>query len=197
MRRILVLLAALALPGSGSAGASTDAPSALKNTVILVIRHAEKPETGNTLTPAGEERARAYARYFQNFALGSETFKADALFAAADSENSRRPRLTIEPLARALGLRIDTRFRDKDPKALASELRSKAYGGHLLVCWHHGEIPELLQALGADPALLLPGGKWPAETFDWVIALRYDQDGRLLPGEVKCIHEHLMPGDAK
>lgn len=180
---------------------ATDAPAAkasdaLRDTVILIVRHAEKPETGMALTPAGRQRADAYTNYFRNFTIDSKPLKLDCLIAAADSKNSHRPRLTLGPLSESLGLPLDLRYKDKEAAALAGELQVRPHGQQILICWHHGEIPALLQALGADPAKLLPGGKWPDEVFSWMIQLRFGHDGRLLPEETRCIHENLMPGDA-
>ena len=150
-----------------------------KNATVLIIRHAEKPETGDGLTPAGEARARAYAVYFRTFQFQDAPVKLDAIFAAADSKNSRRPRLTVQGLGSALGLPVETRYRDKEYEALADELRKSYDDRNVLVCWHHGVMLELLRAMGADPDTLLPGGKWPGDEYHWVIVLRYDENGIL------------------
>jgi len=167
--------------------------SGLKDTVVLIIRHAEKPESGDGLTPAGEERAKAYVGYFKSYTVDTKPVTIDYLFAAADSKGSRRPRLTLTPLSKATGMAIDQRFTDKEFQKLANELRAKPHGGNVLICWHHGEIPGLLRALGAKPEELLPKGKWPDDIFGWVIQLRYDEKGQLV--EAKCIKENLMPDD--
>src|SRR5262249_57759246 len=44
-----------------------DAQEGPKNSVILIIRHAENPANGHGLSPRGEERAKAYKNYFQTF----------------------------------------------------------------------------------------------------------------------------------
>ena len=150
-----------------------------KDATVLIIRHAEKPDDGDGLTPAGEARAKAYVEYFRGFKFHSEPVKLDAIFAAADSKNSRRPRLTVQPLASALGLPVETRYRDKDYQGLAAELGERYNGRNVLVCWHHGVMLELLHAMGADPDTLLPGGKWPGDEYNWVVVLHYDQDGHL------------------
>jgi hypothetical protein len=168
----------------------------LKDGVVLVIRHAEKPLDGKTLAPEGVERAKAYVHYFQDFQLDGKPLKLDALYAARDSKNSMRPRLTMEPLSQGLNLPLDSTFKDKDPEALAKELEATPHGTNILICWHHGKIPDLLHALGADPNALLPDGKWPEDVFWWVIELRYDHQGHLIPGECKRINEGLRPGDA-
>lgn len=156
------------------------APSHLADTTILIVRHAEKPEDGAGLTPAGEARAAAYAHYFWPFKYQSQKFKVDGLYAAADSHKSMRPRLTLEPLSHATGLKLDTRFSDKDPQKLVDALKTETHGRHLLVAWRHGEIPQLLEGLGADPKKLIPTPKWPNEVFDWVIELKFDKDAKLV-----------------
>ena len=151
----------------------------LKHVTLVLIRHAEKPDGGDGLAPAGEARARAYVSYFQNFKFHSEPVKFDAVFAAADSSASRRPRLTVTPVAAALGLAVNASYKDKDYQMFVDELRAHHEGKNILVCWHHGEIPALLQALGADPNALLPDGRWPGDQYDWAIVLRFDHDGNL------------------
>ena len=188
-------LLALAIPTAIFAKPPQDEKaSALKNAVILVIRHAEKPDSGHGLSAAGEARARAYVNYFENFTIDGQPLKLDHLFATTDSSSSHRPVLTVEPTAKALGLAIDSRFNDNQFSDLARELQSRPAGTNMLICWHHGEIPQLLKALGADPKKLLPKGKWPDAEFDWLIELRYDENGRLI--ESQRINENLTPADA-
>ena len=152
---------------------------ALKNVVILVIRHAEKPAKGNELSPAGKARAKAYVNYFQNFKVDGQPLKLDYLFAAADSKVSHRARQTIEPLSKSLGLSIDSKIEDEHYQNLADEIRAKPHGKQILICWHHGEIPPLVKALGADTDQLFGKDKWPESVYNWVIELRYDSEGRL------------------
>jgi hypothetical protein len=61
-----------------------------KNTNFLMVRHAEKPDSGNELSVAGQERAHAYAVYFQNYALNGTLIKLNYIFASADSSQSER-----------------------------------------------------------------------------------------------------------
>jgi len=46
-----------------------------KNTNILMVRHAEKPDSGRDLSVTGQERAQAYAVYFQNYVLNGTLLK--------------------------------------------------------------------------------------------------------------------------
>jgi hypothetical protein len=166
----------------------------LQSSVVIIVRHAEKPDTGDGLAPAGDARANAYVDYFKHFTVNSNAVHFDYLFAAKDSRESKRPRLTIKPLSKALGLVINTEFKDDKYTELAEELHAGRYRNkNILVCWHHGKIPELLAALGADPHKLLPNGKWPEDVFGWVVSLEYDQKGNL---NATVEDENLMPGDA-
>jgi hypothetical protein len=180
---MILAAAALSALGQGSNG--------LKDAVVLIIRHAEKLETGQDLSPAGFQRAGAYVKYFAEFQVDGKPLKLDSLFAAADSKNSHRPRLTLEPLSQALHLSVNTSFKDKQPELLADELKKKPHGKEILVCWHHGKIPDLVRALGGDAGALLPDGKWPDAEFGWVIELRYDGEGKLLAGQSRRIDENL------
>jgi hypothetical protein len=185
---------ALAIPAIASAKHDHgDAGVGLADTTVMIVRHAEKPESGPGLTPAGEARAQAYVGYFEHFTVNGQPMTPNTLYAAADSKSSMRPRLTIEPLSHALGLPIDSEFADKQTKEIADALRTTAHGNRILIAWHHGEIPRLIHDLGADSASLIPGDKWPSDVFGWVVVLQYDHQGRLANAQV--IHEHLMPDD--
>lgn len=167
-----------------------------KDAVVLIIRHAEKPDYGVGLAPRGEQRAQAYPHYFRAFNGDAKPLRLDAIFATADSASSQRPNLTVAPLAKAMGIPVNTRYRNKEIDELADELRATQQGRNVLICWHHGEIPDLLRALGTKPKTLLPDGEWPSQVFDWVIQLKFDHDGRLIHEETRRISERLLPGDS-
>jgi len=177
--------------------AVADAQEGPKNSVILIIRHAENPANGHGLSPRGEERAKAYKDYFQNFSVDSKRQEPNAVIVAADSKHSHRPRLTVQPFAKAANLPIDNRFANKQPSDLAAELRANYQGKVILICWHHGQIPAVLRALGAAPETLLPGGKWPRDVYDWVIMVSFDENGHVIPENTKRLTEHLLQGDSQ
>jgi hypothetical protein len=172
-----------------AASVSMHAQNYMANNTILIVRHAEKPLAGSGLTPRGEARAQLYAKYFMPFKEGEIEIRVDSLYAGADSANSVRPRLTLEPLARASGLTLHHDIGTKDTAGFASYLRSTAHGSHPLISWRHGEIPELITALGGNPDTLFPEGKWPGEVFDWVVLLKTDGAGKVIVE--KLIKEQL------
>ena len=174
-----------------------DAQEGPKNAVVLIIRHAEVADSGHGLSPRGEQRAEAYKNYFLNFTVDSKQRKPDEVLVARDSKQSHRPRLTVEPFAKAAKLPINSNFGNKQPADLAAELSANHQGKVILVCWHHGQIPALLRAMGAAPESLLPNGKWPKTVYDWAIMASFDENGRLIPESTRRISEHLLQGDSQ
>ena len=168
-----------------------------KDAVVLIIRHAEDADSGDGISPLGQERAEAYKNYFLNFTVDSKRREPAVIFAAKDSKKSHRPRLTMEPFAKAANLKIDTRFGNDQSAELATDLRANQQGKVILICWRHPYIPALLGALGATPETFLPNGKWPGAVFDWIILLSYDQNGHLIPSNSRRTNEHLLPSDSQ
>jgi broad specificity phosphatase PhoE len=129
-----------------------------KNTNILMVRHAEKPDSGKELSVAGQERAHAYAVYFQNYVLNGTVLKLNYIVATADSSQSERPRLTMEPLAKAMGMEINAKHQENDYQKVADDIlqNSKYDRSNIVICWHHEEILQLAAALGVDANKLPP-----------------------------------------
>jgi hypothetical protein len=179
------------------------------NSTILIIRHAEKPNTGATVSTAGYERAWAYTIYFQNFnTIGGEPLAINRIFAAKNSRDSERPVQTVTPLAKALGLRVNDEYADKQYDELAKHiLASGTYDGSaLLVCWHHEEAVSLAEALGVPerlpptvpwPPLPEPNQRtrWPEDVFGWVLAITFDAEGKLNLGRTMAMNAQLMYND--
>ncbi len=116
----------------------------------------------------------------------------DHIFATKASHASNRPVLTVTPLAAALGKKIHDQF-DNKPEGiaeLAADVLGGAYAGQtILICWHHGTLPDVAKALGHDAAPKIPG-----TSFDVVWQLAYAQGAAtptFTPGT-----ENLMYDDA-
>jgi hypothetical protein len=188
LRAALLVIASLSTSLHAEAPADRTSQDHLAGNTVLIVRHAEKPPLGRELTPTGQARATAYIHYFEPFHDGGLDLRVNALYAGADSADSIRPRLTLEPLSHATGLPLDSSVSTKEPDALVALLRTQAHGNHPLVAWRHGSIPALLTAFGASP-YLIPGGKWPNDVYDWVIVLGFDANGHLHSS--RLVHENL------
>jgi hypothetical protein len=175
----------------------------LKNTNILIIRHGEKPFDGTDgLTLAGQARAQAYVSYFQNYTINEAALHWTALFAAASSKTSRRPYLTLEPLANALGLQLDAKYYDKNPEEFVRVLRQNPNYDHanILISWRHSGMLELAEALGVEGHKLPSSANWvskpfPACVFGWVLQICFDEHGEINLEKTMCIAQKLMFND--
>jgi hypothetical protein len=185
----LITFVALAGPVFGrQANAQALQPPA----IIMLIRHGEKPTEGKDLSPVGFERAKVIPQLFggAGAAPPHNLPRPEFLFATHESKNSNREVETIAPLSGALKMPISSEIADKDFPTLAKELLSGKYAGKVvLVCWHHGSLPEFAEALGAKP----PYTKWPDTQFDRVWRIDY-RDGKAV---LTDLPQGLMPGDSK
>jgi broad specificity phosphatase PhoE len=87
------------------------------------------------------------------------------VFATEASRDSKRPIETVAPLATAFNVPVNDCFGDddEDMKEMTNAILQEFPGKIILVCWHHGRIPEIAKALGiAKPP------KWDGKIFDRV-----------------------------
>jgi hypothetical protein len=163
-----------------------------KNTVIILFRHAEKPDNGPDLSPAGFKHAEAYVPFISQYHVGAHPLQVSALFAAADSKASFRPRLTLAPLSKALQLPINTDYEDRQTAPLAARLLSDEFNGKsVVICWKHGQILALADALVGDSAELKKKAhwpdNWPEDQYDWILQIVFDGAGALDVHNTYCI----------
>jgi len=169
---------------------------------IMLIRHAEKPQDGelavnlagqpdaDALSVRGWMRAGALVRFFATPDTHSRIVRPLHLLAAraTAARPSTRPRDTLQPLAQALGLKVDESWCSEDPlPELAAQLRQLQ--GPVLVCWRHEALPalanELLQrAEGPE--------RWPPQCYDMVWVVEQERFSRTLAQ----VPQRLLPGDS-
>ena len=123
---------------------------------ILIIRHAEKSDDDADihLTSRGAARAAALPSLFA-IAPSYPTKPAplptpDYLFAARESKKSNRSVETLQPLAKALGtIPINEKHKNDFFQGLIDEIFGdpKYAGKTVLICWHHGNMPGLGNAV--------------------------------------------------
>src|SRR4029077_19140070 len=104
---------------SSTLAIAAESQSGPKDGVVLIIRHAEDADSGDGISPRGEARAEAYKNYFLNVTVDSKHLEPAVIFAAKDSKQSHRPRLTAEPFAKAANLKIDAHFGNNESTELA------------------------------------------------------------------------------
>jgi hypothetical protein len=163
---------------------------------VLILRHAEKPPDeamSPDLSQKGKERALALRGLFEKSDGRPDPFPVpDFLFASKDSNRSHRPTETIAPLAKKLGLKVNDTYPNEDYAKLAHELfhDPKYAGKTVLICWHHGRIPELAGRLKAKGA----PSTWDPTVFDRVWRIDYDAEGK---ARFRNLPQRLLAGDSE
>ncbi len=146
---------------------------------IILMRHGDKDDDDSEnqdLSAAGMARAQRLATYIP------ETFgKPDIIIATAHSKHSDRPKETVEPLADALGLRIQHDYENDEFSDLVEQIfNDPDYKNKtVVICWHHGKLPAMAVLLGA-PAGSYPD-PWPADAYNIILDLQYDPNSGAPP----------------
>src|SRR5471030_532799 len=191
----LLLVPALMLSIQTLAHAQEKEARGLSDVTVLIVRHAEKPDQGPLLNAKGEQRAGAYASYFDPLTLNGLPLTPQRLIATSDSPDSSRPRLTLMPLAQRLQLPIEQPYADNQVDKLVKSLSKDNQAQTVLIAWHHGHIDKLIAAFGGDGAAITGQKKWPEDVYGWLIVLRFDNQGQIIESRSQKIQEHLLPGD--
>ncbi len=160
---------------------------------LVIIRHAEKPAKGNALSARGQQRAQALVHFFKNDSHFKTYGEPIAIFAMPPPHGtgSIRAIQTVQPLARSLGLSLETSFEKDEIRGLVEAIRrTSAYDGHMvLICWEYKFIPAIAEAFGAD----MRSAVWSQQTYDraWVLNLT---DGMVT--QFMDLPQNLLPGDS-
>jgi broad specificity phosphatase PhoE len=172
-------------------------------TKVMIIRHAEKPmpgkagvdkdgeQDGEALIVRGWQRAGALARFFaprdghfQAPGIGRpQTIYAPRVETKSES---RRPKQTVEPLAKLIGIDISDEFR----KGRESELVADVLGrdGIVLISWEHKAIAGIVEGIGGRD--IVPP-VWAEDRFDMVLVLDRINGGWTL----SQVPQMLLAGD--
>ena len=157
---------------------------------VIIIRHAEKPATGDDLNEKGRQRAAALVPYFQESPEVLEYKTPVAIYAqkSTESHKSRRPVDTIKGLAKTLNQEL-IQYRRDDALVMVKDIMAKPQyeGKMVLICWSHTGIPDMAKAFGVkNPP------EWPATVYDrnWVIT--FDKGNATF----KSVPQKLMYGDS-
>jgi hypothetical protein len=194
--------------GLTSAGAAGVKQAGKPPRCLLIIRHAEKPKAKDDphLTSRGAARAAALPSLFlipPTFPTKPAPFPTpEFIFATKPSHKSNRPVETVQPLARALGdMPIHKKHADDDFKAVVDQIfgDSKHAGKTVLICWHHGKIPDLTREIlkRAKNGAALQGKvpkRWPGHVFDRVWQITFDGEG---DAEFAMLPQRLLFKDDK
>jgi len=138
---------------------------------VYLVRHGEKPDEGDHLSPRGEERAAALAIALCLRPSFTDRGLPAALYGKkpADEAPSLRSVQTLVPLSKRLGLPVIDRFTiDKYPEMVREILSEKDLRGKVVVIsWEHKRFPGMVREFGVTNG----PDKWPSDLYDriWVI----------------------------
>lgn len=176
--------------------------------VIILSRHAEKPDPGHgsvgvdhlgktdehSLSVRGWQRAGALAALLAHApaAPHSAIVRPSRVIATKPNKKarSRREIDTARPVAERLGVRLIDDHTHGDIPGLVTQTLGDPEPA--LIVWHHGEIPAVARALGADPSQV--PHSWPDDRYDllWVLT-RSSQPGHAY--DVHVVAQLLLAGD--
>jgi hypothetical protein len=140
---------------------------------VYLIRHGEKPSSGNGLNAMGMQRAQCLRTVFgasSPYNIGhimAETPQS-GLFSVPffptyhfepnifSDGSQARPYDTVLPLSEDLGLIVDTSCQRDDSACVQNVVDSYTGAGNILICWEHDALTNIVQQLGDQNAPTYP-----------------------------------------
>ncbi|OUM56510.1 hypothetical protein PIROE2DRAFT_25752, partial [Piromyces sp. E2] len=117
--------------------------------LVMIIRHGEKiSDEIPTLSPEGEARALCLLNVF---GTNGTYVSPQKIFAQNPTirRRSTRPRDTVLPLAKSLGLKVDLSYSSNKTKRLTDNIKNSPEEV-ILVSWSKQRIPEIASYLGVE-----------------------------------------------
>ncbi|EDM34739.1 hypothetical protein PBAL39_14319 [Pedobacter sp. BAL39] len=133
---------------------------------IVIMRHAEKPASGDNLSCKGFNRSLQLPAVLRK-KFGVPNYVYVPAPATGKETKSGRMIQTVWPLATKYNLTINTSYEVKDAEDLVKNVKTKK--GTVLVVWEHDAISDIIKKLGVKGGL-----KWPGSDYDglWVVTIR-------------------------
>jgi hypothetical protein len=160
---------------------------------VVILRHGEKPATGNTLDTQGYQRAAALPSLFKTDPDLTRYGTPAAIYAMepASEDGSVRAIETVTPLAQALGLTIQESFTKNQLARLVNAVMTHpSYEGKtVVICWEHDVIPTMVDDFGYKNA----PQTWPDDVFDRLWFLHFTGNEVT---SFENLPQHLLPGDS-
>jgi hypothetical protein len=164
---------------------------------VVIIRHGEKPASGNHLDAEGIRRAKGLPEFFSNSieVNGYGEAKIAGLYAMApqNKKGTFRPIETVTPTSIQLNLPINEEFQKDDLDKLVKQvMKNPEYDGKtVVICWEHTFIPKLAKAFGMKSPPDWNGN----DIFDRAWILKFNSHGKIQ--YFHDIPERVLPTDEK
>jgi hypothetical protein len=163
---------------------------------VVIIRHGEKPDSGDNLSCKGQYRALKLADVLTK-QVGKPDFTYVPTIGTGKAHTSSvRMFQTVSPFAIRHNLIVNSAYKETNVKGAAADVLARR--GTVLMVWEHGNIPPLAKALGV-PAAQVPA-KWHGKDFDSIWTVEFEQSAsgglQLLRFDTKG-KEGIVPPDCK
>jgi hypothetical protein len=157
---------------------------------IVILRHAEKPESGNHLSPKGYARAQALVGFWRAHPVARAYGDPVAFYASYSPDKSLRSVETLAPSAGFYRAPLFSHHAKDQTEALAHEIlnRPEFHGRTVVVAWQHTNIIPMLRRLGVQNAPPV----WPDEIFNRIAVVRFAFGP---PARFGMYPQCLLPGD--
>ena len=188
----LAVFTAVLLLGFKIAEGAGHPPGARK---VILIRHGEKEghkgHWKNGLSHAGKARAQCLAARYGGLGVTN-------LF-AFDNKPTTRPVDTLVPLARELGIEINTQFKRGQIAQMANFIFALPLSSLSIICWQHDVMGQIAQRLGvADADIPADLMHVPKDSWDKQWSIYYNDTAGAASNQVVGILEeqqHCTLGD--
>ena len=164
-KAIQILVLIFAGTGAFTSRGYSQKPAGPESLKVVIIRHGEKPKTGDNLTCQGVNRSlQLPAVLHAKFGIPAYTYVP----APGLGESTKHARMfqTITPFAAKYNLVLNSQFDEFDSVNIARSLLGRT--GVVLMVWQHHAIASIVRALGVKDSELL----WDDADFDsiWIVS---------------------------
>ena len=137
---------------------------------VVIIRHGEKPDTGDNLSCQGFNRSLQIPKSLDGQFKTVASFVYVPKIKTGVHTSSVRMFQTVTPYVVKHNLAVNSSFKETDHKKVATDVLTRS--GMVLLVWEHGNIPGVAKALGVHKP-----PTWNGKDFDSIWVITYDKKG--------------------
>ncbi len=156
---------------------------------VVIIRHGEKPDSGDNLSCQGLNRALLLPAVLDTVTGHPDYTYVPMISTGGKKTSSVRMFQTVTPFAVQQNLPINSTFKEDSVVQAAADIKKKR--GMVLMVWEHSNIPPLAKAFGVKGKL-----SWSGKDFGsiWIIDFsKTDKKGNLKDPVLTIEQENLNP----
>lgn len=183
-------------------GSAKQGSSSQHQPIIYLIRHGEKPPKNadgsdqDGLSVQGIDRAQALVQVFG----ANSTYDIQYILAEKPKKDGgrARPSETVTPLAASLGLKMNSSIDRDDAESVAAAAKSFEGPGNVLICWEHGQLASIAEAIGitqyGDSSGWSGPVTYPGNRFDliWVVPPPWTQVTEVRSEKVQGLDDKVV-----